>query len=287
VRFARGPLAHVVRHLVDATPEPRPGVIEAVREGGPLALRWLHLVCPVRACEGSHPRSRRDVEHRRQEPDRCRPGGQQYQPVAKRLDRPTLQPRQLRRVLPKCAAASAPRTRMARRRQRAGPRQRCAGDERLSSKRRPLLHRQSLRDWCGAEIAQDKGAATAGANSPGVWTQDDSGRVRTPLEPLVLAATVALIPVLILENAASGAWQTAAFIGNWLIWAVFAFELGAVLVVAPEGEPRFERTGSTLPSSRSPFLSTASSSPHCDSSAFSACSALSRSFRGRYRQSAD
>jgi putative effector of murein hydrolase len=50
--------------------------------------------------------------------------------------------------------------------------------------------------------------------------------------PLALAATLALIPVLILENAASGAWQTAAFIVNWLIWAVFAFELGAILVVA-------------------------------------------------------
>jgi hypothetical protein len=71
-----------------------------------------------------------------------------------------------------------------------------------------------------------------GANSPGVWTQDESGRVRTPLEPLVLAATLVLIPVLILENATTGAWQTTAFIGNWLIWAVFAFELVAVLVVA-------------------------------------------------------
>jgi hypothetical protein len=34
----------------------------------------------------------------------------------------------------------------------------------------------------------------------GVWTQDESGRVHTPLEPLVLAATLALIPVLILER---------------------------------------------------------------------------------------
>ena len=81
-------------------------------------------------------------------------------------------------------------------------------------------------------MPRTKGRTTAGANSPGVWTQDDSGRVRTPLEPLVLAATLALIPVLILENAASGVWQTAAFMGNWPIWAVFAFELGAVLVVA-------------------------------------------------------
>jgi voltage-gated potassium channel len=56
--------------------------------------------------------------------------------------------------------------------------------------------------------------------------------VHTPLEPLVLAATLALIPVLILENDTSGAWQTAAFIANWLIWAIFAIELAAILVVA-------------------------------------------------------
>lgn len=30
-----------------------------------------------------------------------------------------------------------------------------------------------------------------------MWTQDDSGRVHTPFEPVVLAATLALIPVLI------------------------------------------------------------------------------------------
>jgi voltage-gated potassium channel len=49
---------------------------------------------------------------------------------------------------------------------------------------------------------------------------------------LVLAATLALIPVLILENSTTGAWQEAAFIGNWLVWAVFMFELAAILVVA-------------------------------------------------------
>lgn len=65
-----------------------------------------------------------------------------------------------------------------------------------------------------------------------MWRQDDSGRVHTPLEPLVLAATLALIPVLILENDTSGAWQTAAFVGNWLIWVIFAFELTAILIVA-------------------------------------------------------
>ena len=65
-----------------------------------------------------------------------------------------------------------------------------------------------------------------------MWEQDDSGRVHTPLEPLVLAATLALIPVLILEADASGSWETAAFVANWIIWLVFAVELAAVLIVA-------------------------------------------------------
>jgi voltage-gated potassium channel len=65
-----------------------------------------------------------------------------------------------------------------------------------------------------------------------MWSQDESGRVHTPLEPLVLAATLALIPVLIVQSDASGGWRTAAFVANWLIWLIFAFELGAILVVA-------------------------------------------------------
>jgi voltage-gated potassium channel len=72
-----------------------------------------------------------------------------------------------------------------------------------------------------------------------VWKQDESGRVHTPLEPVVLVATLALIPVLILEADATGAWEQAAFVANWLIWAVFATELGAVLLVA-------ERRGAAL-----------------------------------------
>lgn len=65
-----------------------------------------------------------------------------------------------------------------------------------------------------------------------MWEQDESGRVHTPLEPLVLAATLALIPVLILEADASGGWKSVAFVANWLIWIVFAVELAAVLIVA-------------------------------------------------------
>jgi voltage-gated potassium channel len=70
------------------------------------------------------------------------------------------------------------------------------------------------------------------ANPSAVWNQDETGSVRTPLEPLVLAATLALIPVLIIEADASGGWRTAAFMANWGIWAVFAIELTAVLIVA-------------------------------------------------------
>jgi voltage-gated potassium channel len=66
-----------------------------------------------------------------------------------------------------------------------------------------------------------------------MWTQDESGRVHTPFEPLVLAATLALIPVLIIEaDAKSVGWQTFATVANWIIWAVFVTELVAVLVVA-------------------------------------------------------
>jgi voltage-gated potassium channel len=65
-----------------------------------------------------------------------------------------------------------------------------------------------------------------------VWHQEESGRVRTPLEPFVLAATLALVPVLIVEADGSGAWLTAAFVANWLIWGAFALELAVILVVA-------------------------------------------------------
>jgi voltage-gated potassium channel len=65
------------------------------------------------------------------------------------------------------------------------------------------------------------------------WQQDESGRVHTPLEPVVLSATIALVPVLIIEtDATSDGWQRFAVIANWVIWAFFAAELAAVLVFA-------------------------------------------------------
>ena len=66
-----------------------------------------------------------------------------------------------------------------------------------------------------------------------MWTQDESGRVHTPFEPVVLAATLALLPVLVIESdATSEGWQRFAEVANWAIWAVFAVELAAVLIVA-------------------------------------------------------
>jgi len=64
-----------------------------------------------------------------------------------------------------------------------------------------------------------------------MW-QDESGRVHTSLEPIVLAATLLLIPVLILQADADGGWLTVAYVANWLIWVVFAVELGVILWVA-------------------------------------------------------
>src|SRR5436309_1552026 len=52
------------------------------------------------------------------------------------------------------------------------------------------------------------------------------------MEPVVLGATLALIPVFIVEIDTTGAWQTAAFAANWLIWGVFAVELTGILIVA-------------------------------------------------------
>jgi hypothetical protein len=77
------------------------------------------------------------------------------------------------------------------------------------------------------------GSSARTAKPAAMWEQDESGRVHTPLEPLVLAATLALIPVLIVESdATSAGWQRFAEVANWLIWAVFAIELGAILIVA-------------------------------------------------------
>src|SRR5262249_58415079 len=66
------------------------------------------------------------------------------------------------------------------------------------------------------------------------WNQTESGRVVHPFEPVVLGATLAMIPVLIIDaSATSDAWLTFAEVANWLIWTIFAAELAFVFIVAP------------------------------------------------------
>jgi voltage-gated potassium channel len=67
-----------------------------------------------------------------------------------------------------------------------------------------------------------------------VWRQLESGRVVHRFEPVVLAATLTLIPVFVIEaEATSDRWKDVALAANWLIWLVFAAEFAFILVVAP------------------------------------------------------
>ena len=47
---------------------------------------------------------------------------------------------------------------------------------------------------------QAAGADSRSPNNRRVWHQDESGRVHTPFEPVVLAATLLMIPVIIIER---------------------------------------------------------------------------------------
>jgi voltage-gated potassium channel len=67
-----------------------------------------------------------------------------------------------------------------------------------------------------------------------MWEQMESGRVKHPFEPVVLTATLAMIPVLVVQaDATSEGWKTFAEVANWVIWAVFAAEVAFILIVAP------------------------------------------------------
>jgi voltage-gated potassium channel len=67
-----------------------------------------------------------------------------------------------------------------------------------------------------------------------MWEQTPGGRVRHRFEPIVIAATLALIPVLLIESdVKSDGWQTFANAANWTIWVIFLAELGFILIVAP------------------------------------------------------
>jgi voltage-gated potassium channel len=67
-----------------------------------------------------------------------------------------------------------------------------------------------------------------------MWQQLDSGRVTHRFEWVILVATLAIIPVMVIElEASSSAWREVAFAANWLIWAIFVAELAFILTVAP------------------------------------------------------
>jgi voltage-gated potassium channel len=54
------------------------------------------------------------------------------------------------------------------------------------------------------------------------------------LEWVVLAAALAIIPVLVIEtDASSRGWREVAAVANWVIWLVFLIEFAFVLVMAP------------------------------------------------------
>jgi len=55
-----------------------------------------------------------------------------------------------------------------------------------------------------------------------VWEQDESDRVRTPFEPAVLAASLAMVPIVIIEaDTTSEGWRQFAEVANWIVCAVF------------------------------------------------------------------
>jgi voltage-gated potassium channel len=67
-----------------------------------------------------------------------------------------------------------------------------------------------------------------------MWQQLDSGRVTHRFEWVILVATLAIIPVMVIElEASSSVWREVAFAANWLIWAIFVAELAFILTVAP------------------------------------------------------
>jgi voltage-gated potassium channel len=67
-----------------------------------------------------------------------------------------------------------------------------------------------------------------------MWQQLDSGRVTHRFEWVILVATLAIIPVMVIElEASSSGAREVAFVANWLIWAIFVAELAFILTVAP------------------------------------------------------
>jgi voltage-gated potassium channel len=66
-----------------------------------------------------------------------------------------------------------------------------------------------------------------------MWQQQLDGRVSHPFEPVLLALTLLVIPVVLVEeSSAPHGVKVAAYIANWVIWLGFLAELVFVLVVA-------------------------------------------------------
>jgi len=79
-----------------------------------------------------------------------------------------------------------------------------------------------------------------------VWEQLESGRVTHRYEWVVLVATLAVIPVMVIElETSSSGWRAFAFAVNWLIWAIFVAEMGFILKVPRANKRRYGPTGST------------------------------------------
>jgi hypothetical protein len=96
-----------------------------------------------------------------------------------------------------------------------------------------------------------EGVRLRGTNVAGMWQQDSKGRVETPFEPLILAATLAMIPVLIVQrDANSHGWKVAAEAANWVIWAIFAAEIVAILIVGEPHSPGRAALGNAWRSAR-------------------------------------
>jgi voltage-gated potassium channel len=67
-----------------------------------------------------------------------------------------------------------------------------------------------------------------------MWEQLPSGRVVHRFEWVVMAAALALIPVLVIESEVkSSGWRDVAAAVNWVVWVVFLCEFLFVLSVAP------------------------------------------------------
>ena len=67
-----------------------------------------------------------------------------------------------------------------------------------------------------------------------MWEQLDSGRITHRFEWVVLVATLALIPVQVIElETSSSGWRNFAFAANWVIWAIFVAEMVFILTLAP------------------------------------------------------